>query len=232
MSYTADYGSFERLYQEKLRRGETSWSSGLAEREIIPCFLTDLLAAASIEHGGSVLEVGCGAGDLSFYLVQQGYRVTGIDVSPTAIMMAKSRAIANGADVSFMACNILDVPSLPLEKFDCVLDGLCLHCIVGADRDSFFQSIHYVLKENGLFIIMTMCGDPKGIRISSMYDECTRNVYNQSTAERYLGLAEDIIGEIQRANFILEYIKIVEGDAVSGDQDMLLCVARKKLKLV
>jgi len=42
---------------------------------------------------GRVLDIGCGAGRHSLYLQEQGFDVTGIDISPLAIQVCKSRGL-------------------------------------------------------------------------------------------------------------------------------------------
>ena len=42
---------------------------------------------------GRVLDIGCGAGRHSLYLQEQGFNVTGIDISPLAIQVCKSRGL-------------------------------------------------------------------------------------------------------------------------------------------
>jgi SAM-dependent methyltransferase len=37
---------------------------------------------------GDVLDIGCGLGDNAIYLAQQGFNVTGLDLSPTALITA------------------------------------------------------------------------------------------------------------------------------------------------
>lgn len=45
---------------------------------------------------GHVLDAGCGTGDNAIFLAQRGHRVTGLDIAPTAIAIARTRA--NGID--------------------------------------------------------------------------------------------------------------------------------------
>ena len=46
-----------------------------------------------------VLDIGCGAGTNSIFLAKNGFDVTGIDISPIAISIAKVRAKEAGLEV-------------------------------------------------------------------------------------------------------------------------------------
>lgn len=62
-------------------------------------FTREILAAAGLAAGQSVLDVGCGAGDVSFaaaHLVGPAGRVTGIDRSAEAVETAQARAAEAG----------------------------------------------------------------------------------------------------------------------------------------
>src|ERR1700739_4206204 len=43
---------------------------------------------------GDVLDIGCGLGDNAIYLAKSGHSVTGLDISPTALITAERRATA------------------------------------------------------------------------------------------------------------------------------------------
>jgi ubiquinone/menaquinone biosynthesis C-methylase UbiE len=88
----------------------------------------EVLRAADIRPGMRVLDVGCGAGDVSFLaatLVGPGGSVVGVDRSPEAIALAKRRAAAIGlANVSFVT---QDLQELATEaRFDAIIGRLVL----------------------------------------------------------------------------------------------------------
>lgn len=46
----------------------------------------------ALPHGAAILDVGCGAGDpIARHLAEAGFRVTGVDASPTFISLCRSR---------------------------------------------------------------------------------------------------------------------------------------------
>jgi len=59
------------------------------------------LIASALESPGSVLEVGCGMGSLAIRLAQQGFRVSGLDVSAEALTRARSQAEETGLKIDW-----------------------------------------------------------------------------------------------------------------------------------
>ncbi|HNM85128.1 MAG TPA: class I SAM-dependent methyltransferase, partial [Mycobacterium sp.] len=55
---------------------------------------------AGLVHG-DVLDIGCGLGDNAIYLAGHGHKVTGLDISPTALIAAERRALDARVDVAF-----------------------------------------------------------------------------------------------------------------------------------
>lgn len=70
--------------------------------------------------------------------------------------MAKEQS--QGLDIRFRRADVCSLNPKTLGKFDLVIDGLCLHCITKAnDRQAFLENVCRLLKNDGLFILMTMC---------------------------------------------------------------------------
>ena len=76
--------------------------------------------------GRDVLEYGCGTGSQSFFLAQQGARITGIDLSQVAIDQAHAVADAKGLDICFRVANAEQVP-IQNASFDLICGSGILH---------------------------------------------------------------------------------------------------------
>ncbi len=79
---------------------------------VAPGILT--LLAPVLERGGLVLEIGCGSGLLTKYLVDAGHRVLATDASPAMVALAREYAL--GATVETLV-----VPDDPLPSADAVV---------------------------------------------------------------------------------------------------------------
>lgn len=68
---------------------------------------------------GSVLDVGCGLGNLAFAAAAHGCRVVALDASPIAIEHVRARAAAEGVDVTAVLADLRDYRLA--GEFDCVV---------------------------------------------------------------------------------------------------------------
>jgi SAM-dependent methyltransferase len=97
---------------------------------------------------GRTLEVGCGAGRLSCYLAQLGYRTACLDFCPSALLRAQGNFTAANALGWFVTGEATQLPLLD-QQFDVVLStGLLEHF---ADPAPIVHEMTRVLKAGGLF---------------------------------------------------------------------------------
>ena len=115
-----------------------------------------------------ILELGCGTGANIWYLAREGFSVTGIDGSATAIEIAKKRMLKNNLDVKFFYADIMKLP-FDNESFDCVVDVECIYANSLEDTKIILNEVYRVLKNGGCFYSKTfatgMTGEETAIKL-------------------------------------------------------------------
>jgi SAM-dependent methyltransferase len=100
--------------------------------------------ASLIEQGkfrGDVLDVGCGEAAISLHLAEQGYATVGLDLSPTAIELAKAEAAKRGLiDATFEVADISDFGGYD-GRFATIVDSTLFHSMPVEAREGYQQSI-------------------------------------------------------------------------------------------
>lgn len=169
-----------------------------------------LMQRKSFPPQGRLLELGCGAGNLSIDFAQAGYEVTGIDIAPTAIEWAIENAAQAGVNIQFIQGDVLTLSAIPDSSFEIALDGRCFHCIIGSDRTKFLQSAHRILKPQGVLIICTMCNQVAATPdFQDRFDPQTRCLMLGDIAIRYVGDSNEILTEIMQAGFRILEVELV-----------------------
>lgn len=109
-----------------------------------------LIPFAKKGEGQSFLEVGCGSGAVSLYCAQTyPFTVTGVDIDPEQIELARSYAGKTGVEVTFLESDATNLP-FEDESHDIVLSfGVTHHIRNWLDA---LKEIERVLKDDGYFI--------------------------------------------------------------------------------
>ncbi len=110
-----------------------------------------------IDYGGhagkAVLDVGCGLGNDTARFALGGARVTGIDIAPTAIELARANFAQRGLDGRFLVMNG-EAMSFADASFDLVYCHTVLHFTPHPER--VVREIHRVLSPGGTAILMAV----------------------------------------------------------------------------
>jgi len=93
-----------------------------------PIYDVAVLESADVQPGMRVLDLGCGQGDLTLTLLQLGARVTGIDISPGMVDIARRRVdrYGGGSRAHFVVAPVEDSGLSP-QAFDLVVGRWVLH---------------------------------------------------------------------------------------------------------
>jgi SAM-dependent methyltransferase len=113
--------------------------------------------------GARILEYGCGPGSLAFELAREGYRVTGIDISPVAIGIATERAAREGvADrASFVVMNA-EAMTFDDATFDVVCGSGIIHHL---DLDLALPEVARVLRPGGRTVFVEPLAHNPALRL-------------------------------------------------------------------
>ncbi|HIH09204.1 MAG TPA: class I SAM-dependent methyltransferase [Candidatus Diapherotrites archaeon] len=135
--------SWDEIYR-KVPLDEIAWHSEKPPRPLVD--------AVRELKGGKALDLCCGAGTNSIFLAKKGFDVTGIDISPAAIGIAKRRAGDEGVKVDFLVGNVLEFR--PDRVFDFVFDRGCFHHMSREKRPQFASNLAAMLAKGGRFQLM------------------------------------------------------------------------------
>jgi len=195
--------AFEARYRTRRAEGKAGWKDDY--RDTV-AGLEQALQADYAPKGGTALELGCGAGNTTLWLAERGFHAYGIDIVPAAIAWARTEAKRRQIQADFRTGNAVYLRAYPDDFFDLVVDGECLHCIVGPDRKQFLSSACRVLRPGGLFCVRTVCGNGRVKELFyQSHDVCfdpeSRLQLKDGVALYYVGMESDILNEMRCAGF-------------------------------
>ena len=102
----------------------------------------------------SIIDLACGTGTHAIEVAKYGYNVTGLDLNPDILLIAREKASARGRNVTFAEGSFLDYKSK--EKYDVVINLFYSFqnvCITDKEIKNFFHTVSCLMKKNGIFII-------------------------------------------------------------------------------
>jgi len=225
------YEGHEVVYQRLRKDGFLFWDQKKSSATAKSCnpdtykFLKEVLAQPWSPKKGRVIELGCGTGPILRWICSRGFHGLGLDISKTAVAMAREQS--KGLDIKFQQADVCGLDVKNLGRFDLAVDGLCLHCLTDIrDRKSYLEGVFRLLKDDGLFILPTMCSPVdkqrfaevcKGQKIvrGIVYVSCVDKSYaglvkfngRHYLATRYIGPWDDIIREVRDAGFESQLIR-------------------------
>jgi 2-polyprenyl-3-methyl-5-hydroxy-6-metoxy-1,4-benzoquinol methylase len=155
------YDAHEIAYQQIKARGGVGWDNAKTIEELGDIKTMNYLKSSISKYFPLIsdmkaLDLGCGSGTTAFTLAQLGFLVTGIDISETAIELARELTLKQNLQIQFQIGDVLSLEKLN-QKFDLIYDSHCFHCIVfDEDRRRVLDGVKKSLSDNGIFILDTM----------------------------------------------------------------------------
>jgi SAM-dependent methyltransferase len=119
--------------------------------ETPPGILQDIVKTEKVKPC-KVIELGCGAGNYVIYLSASGFIATGVDISKTAIEMAKSSAVKRKVQCNFIVVDVLSEMTEVQDTFDFAYDWELLHHIFPQDREKYMKNVYRLLNPGGQYL--------------------------------------------------------------------------------
>ena len=148
--------------ERRERRTRPGWEEVFADEFVraFPRLTTKQISAEvsfiekslGIQHGGVVLDLGCGSGQHAVELASRGYNVVGYDLSLTMLAMAADEAQERGQKINFLQGDMREMAFE--EMFDGVFSwGTSFGFFDEEKNISVIQRVHRALRKGGLFLL-------------------------------------------------------------------------------
>ncbi len=141
----------DRDWEGRYQQEDTPWDSGRPSKE-----LQLILDQLGIDRD-TAIDLGCGTGTNAVFLAQQGFDVTGIDCSATALEKARQRAEQAGVSVNWIQTDVQNFGGIPPADF--LFDRGCYHCCRTVDLEGYLQTHRNLSREGTLFLCLA--GNPE-----------------------------------------------------------------------
>lgn len=149
----------------------------------------DYICNSVTKQNAKLLEIGCGPGNITKYLLSQrpDFDIFGIDIAPNMIELAKK----NNSTANFAVMDVRQIKSLD-KIYDGIIGGFCLPYLSPIESTELISNSYDLLNENGLIYLSFVEGNPgkSDFKVGS-----NGRVYFQ-----YHNL-DDLTTQLTRANF-------------------------------
>lgn len=106
-----------------------------------------------------ILDLGCGTGRNSNYLAEKGNDVVGIEISKSALEIAKTRAKELGANVDYRLSDIGTPYDIKDTSIDIILDVTSSNSLDEKGREIYLNECARILKNGGYMFVRALCKD-------------------------------------------------------------------------
>jgi cyclopropane fatty-acyl-phospholipid synthase-like methyltransferase len=136
---------WDKIYRTR-RPDAIPWHSGQPDRRLVQLVNQKKIA------GGKVLDMCSGDGTNSIYLASKGFEVYGVDISGTAVRLARERCRKRGVSCAYKVGDVLKPPFK--HRFDLVFDRGCFHHISQQDKPKYVKTVKNLLRPGGKFFLL------------------------------------------------------------------------------
>jgi 2-polyprenyl-3-methyl-5-hydroxy-6-metoxy-1,4-benzoquinol methylase len=144
---------WQHVYETKIPT-EVSWYQEHAKASL------QFIQKTAVRRTDHLIDVGGGASTLVDDLITAGFqRITVLDISATALTLARKRLGTHGASINWMEADITEI-DLPHQAYDVWHDRAVFHFLTRAeDRKRYIKTVRQAVRTGGHVIIATFAPD-------------------------------------------------------------------------
>jgi SAM-dependent methyltransferase len=142
----------DNIYQE-VSFNEIPWNL-----ESPPDLLVELVESQWVLPCDAV-DLGCGAGNYAVWLATRGFQMTGLDISPKALELAKGLADKKGAACRFIAGDLTRELEGLDGSFDFAYDWEVLHHVFPENREQYVCNVLRMLRPGARYLSVCFSED-------------------------------------------------------------------------
>ena len=147
----------------KMSLEEIPWN-----KEEPPELLVELVESGKVQPCRAI-DLGCGVGNYAMYLAGKGFEVTGADISPKAIAIAKENANKKDLTCNFLVADIVTEFDKVKQKWDFAYDWGVLHHILPEQRQQYVRNVHQIINPKGKYLSVCFSEKDTGFESSGKF---------------------------------------------------------------
>jgi 2-polyprenyl-3-methyl-5-hydroxy-6-metoxy-1,4-benzoquinol methylase len=147
-----DYKQIQKKYYDKHFAKENNWNDVCFETGT-KYFIERFIDSAIQPDSKKVLEIGCGNGLLTFFLLKKHLRITAVDISERSVenMQKQFAGEIHQEKIRLKCSDALEFLESTDEKYDAIVGSGIIHHIEKKDWESLFRLAHKRLNPGGVF---------------------------------------------------------------------------------
>lgn len=153
-------------------------------------------------EGRNILDLGCGTGRNSNYLAEKGNSLIGIEISKTALDIARARVKDLNIEVDYRLGDIGSRYDIPDEHIDIILDVTSSNSLDEKGRESYLNECSRVIKPGCYMFVRALCKDGNK-NVKNLLKDSPGNEHDTYVIKE-IGLTERVF---TREDFIKMYTK-------------------------
>ncbi|MBU4449907.1 MAG: class I SAM-dependent methyltransferase [Actinobacteria bacterium] len=185
-----------------------------------PAALVELIESGNVSPCKAI-DLGCGTGNYAIFLAGQGFEITGVDISPKAIEIAKENARKKRVLCNFIVADLLGDLGQINKTFDFAYDWELMHHIFPERRKRYAENINMLLNPKAKYL--SVCFSEKDRQFGG------KGKYRKTRLGTYLYFSsEDEIKRLFSSYFNILELKTIEISGKPSPRFVIYALMEKK----